>query len=199
MSEAKRRKKEIEALKADVTAWKKSLDVQEKEILDLAVKLDEKLVRGMKFYEGCYHLAFFMSKYLHEIGIKVKPVIGWVNDGTWDGVASHAWIEYQGKKTDVSLGYTLRPDAQPTGSMIVHDRPIRKGMAMYCYFRNDDKDALERLEKLRADPQFSRMVMEKDAQHRYMLSIAESGNFDTYLSQAPAGLRYHDICELLKH
>ena len=109
MGEAKRRRKEIEALMEKEQLWRKSLTVEEQVIAELATRLDEKLVRGMKFHQGCYHLAFFMAKYLESKGIRVDPIIGWVNDGQWDGVASHAWIEFLGKKTDVSLSYTLNP------------------------------------------------------------------------------------------
>lgn len=138
-----------------------------------------------------------MSKHLQEMGIFANPKVGWVNDGDWDGVASHAWIEYSGKKTDVSLGYTLRPDAQPTGNMLVHDRTIRKGMATYQYFENDDPEAIKRLARLSNDPQYSEIVSAKEIEHKYMLSIAESREFDSYLSKAPSGLQYNDICKLI--
>lgn len=137
MGDAKRRAKEIDELKKQAAVWRESLSPDEQTILQLAERLDERLIRGLKFSEGCYHLAFFMTKYLSTKGVTVTPKIGWVNDGTWQGMTSHGWIEYNGKKTDISLGCTSNPDAQPIGSMIVLDRVLRKGTADYRYFEND--------------------------------------------------------------
>jgi hypothetical protein len=36
-------------------------------------------------------------------GIENKLMVGWVNDGETDAMASHAWIEIGSKKIDIAL------------------------------------------------------------------------------------------------
>lgn len=200
MGEAKRRTIEIQRQIKLRAEWREGLSAEEREIFQTAERLEERLVRGKNFTEGCYHLAFFMTRYLAEKGIQVTPVIGWVNDGTWDGVTSHAWIEYQGRKTDVSLTRTSHPAAQPTGSLIILDRTIRKGHVEYTYYKNDDPTVLKTLELLRVDPQLAPLQAQKEAQHLQMMEIARSNiqGIDAYLSEAPEGSPYNDIMKLLQ-
>jgi len=198
MGEAKRRAHEIEAMKAEDVRWRVSLTDEERAILQLAERLDSRLVRGKEFSEGCYHLAFFMTRYLQLQGIEVIPVIGWINDGQWDGVASHAWIEYQGKKTDASLTYTSEPSSQPTGGLIVLDREIRKGEVSYTYYSNEDSIAQAKLENLRAREDLRRLVQFKDEQHQIMLKIAANNAIDQYLANSPPGGRFADLASLVK-
>lgn len=196
MGEAKRRANEIANLKATQEKWLSGLTNEEKEIHQLAEKLEERLVRGTGFTEGCYHLAFFMTRYLADKGITVTPVVGWVNDGTWDGVASHAWIEYEGKKTDISMTRTSYPDQQPPGAMIILDRVIKSGRAKYTYYKDDDHRALKALEMQRKDPHLGPIQEQKEFQHRQMMAIAEPGHIeriDNYLANAPLGLQFHDL------
>jgi hypothetical protein len=54
-------------------------------------------------------------------------VVGYVNDGTDDIMISHAWLDYNGKKTDVTLANTERPDMTPVGQVIVLNRVVRNG------------------------------------------------------------------------
>lgn len=199
MGEAKRRAKEIEQLKGQASAWRIGLSLEEQLILQLAERLDERLVRAKKFSEGCYHLAFFMTKHLASKGIAVTPQIGWVNDGTWQGMTSHAWIEFNGKKTDISLGYTSHPDVQPTGAVIVHDHVLRKGMAEYAYYQNEHPTAQTGIQWMRANPGLKDVLAFKENQHAQMLEIAKAGlpAIDAYLSKAPKGLQYPDLARLV--
>lgn len=200
MGEAKRRANDIAKLKVDREKWIAELTSEEKEILKLSAQLEERLVRGKGFTEGCYHLAFFMTRYLADKGISVTPVIGWVNDGTWDGVASHAWIEYKGKKTDISITRTSLSDQQPSGAMIVLDQVLKNGQAEYTYYKNDDHRALKATAIQRVDPHFGAVQAHKDAQHIEMLKVAERGHMeriDRYLANAPPGLQFADLNNLV--
>jgi hypothetical protein len=198
MGDAKRRAKEIALLKEQEAVWRANLSGEESTIRELAERLDTRLVRGRRFSEGCYHLAFFMTRYLALQGIEVTPIIGWVNDGTWKGVASHAWIEYGGKKTDVSLSYTTHPDVVPTGGLIVHDYVLRAGKASYVYYKNDDPAALERLRWMRTVQEFRGVLAHKEREHRRMLEIASSPKLiEEYLASAPAGGRFEDLSALV--
>ncbi|MCM8857397.1 MAG: hypothetical protein LC539_17015 [Candidatus Thiodiazotropha sp.] len=198
MGETKNRAREIEKLKEQNVVWRAGLTKEELTILGLAERLDERLVRGRSFSEGCYHLAFFMTRYLELQDIKIVPVVGWVTDGTWKGVTSHAWIEYKGEITDVSLTYTTHPKEQPTGALIVHGRILRKGKASYTYYKNDDPIALQKLEWMRTVPEFSGVLGHKENEHRFMLEIASSKSVKEYLSNAPVGGRFDDISRLVK-
>lgn len=201
MGEAKRRAAAIARQIQETTAWRAGLNEDEQAIVQLAERLEERLVRGLGFTEGCYHLAFFMTRYLAHQGISVTPIIGWVNDGTWDGVASHAWIEYNGLKTDVSMTKTSRPDAQPPGHMIILDRVVKKGRASYTYYTNDSRYALHETAKQRADVQMGAMQGQLDARHKQMMHIAEPGQLqriDAYLNNAPAGLTYPELKRLVE-
>ena len=47
----------------------------------------------------CYRISFFLQEFLSEKnGISVDIVIGYVNDGESEIMASHAWLEYESKK-----------------------------------------------------------------------------------------------------
>lgn len=200
MGEAKRRAIEIEKLKTEQSQWLSSLSLPEKEILRLAQTLESQLVCARNFTEGCYHLAFFMTRYLADKGITVVPIIGWVNDGTWDGVASHAWIEYEGRKTDISMRRTSFPEYQPTGPMIVLDRILQKGQADYTYYKNDDDQAQKAAEIQRMDLKLGPIQAQKETERRRMMEIAEPGHnerIDAYLASAPPGLKFNDLKRLV--
>lgn len=198
MGEAKRRSAEISKLKEAEKSWRESLSDQESEILLLAKRLDERLVRGRQFSEGCYHLAFFMTHYLSNKNIEVTPIIGWVNDGAWEGLASHAWIEFEGKKIDASLTYTSHGEAQPTGNLIVLDHVLRKGAANYTYYKNDDPAVKDKLDWMKSIPEFKDVFSHKETEHQEMMAIANDNKIKEYLSLAPQGGRYKDIADLIE-
>ena len=198
MGESKRRSGEIAQLKAEANAWRVGLSDEARLIAHVAERLDERLVRARRFSEGCYHLAFFMTRYLSLHGVQVRPIIGWVNDGTWQGMTSHAWIEFEGKKTDASLGYTSHPDAQPTGALIIHDRVMRTGMVDYNYYKNDDCAVQVGLDWMQGVPEFRSVLRHKEAEHAEMMVIASEDRIDTYLSKAPHGTTFADLARLVE-
>jgi hypothetical protein len=198
VGEAKRRSQAIKLLQEQERNWRASLHNEEQEIALIAERLYERLVKGRRYSGGCYHLAFFMTEFLERQNIIVTPVVGWVNDGTWDGVASHAWIEFSGKKTDVSLAYTDRPDAQPPGSVIILDFELRKGASVYTYYTDDHPEAQAALIRLRSNRELDAIRDHKEAEHQRMLGIAKSRTMMQHLSGAPAGLRYEDLVQLMK-
>ncbi len=58
-------------------------------------------------------------------------------------MASHAWIEYNGKKTALSLSRTEHGEHQATGAFIVLYHVVRRGEATYTYNLERTADALE--------------------------------------------------------
>ncbi|WP_444897364.1 hypothetical protein ACJJIQ_07705 [Microbulbifer sp. ANSA003] len=201
MGEAKRRANEIIKIKQQHINWLSNLTEEEATIANLAERLEEKLIQAQSFTEGCYHLAFFMTRYLAEKQISVIPVVGWVNDGTWEGVTSHAWIEYNGLKTDVSLTKTSHPEQQPPGSLIVLDHVLKKGKVDYIYYHNNAEEVLEARKFISSTPKLRMIQNYKEQQHKEMMHIAEPGQLkriDTYLSNAPLGLRFEDLKRIVE-
>ena len=198
MGEAKRRKAEIAGQKILHDIWRASLSSDEQTISKVAERLDERLIRGMNFIGGCYHLAFFMTRYFASQGILVKPVVGWVNDGQWDGMTSHAWIEYEGKRTDISLNRSEYPEFQPPGATIVLDHFIRPGVVEYSYFIHGDSIVEMALAKMRTSGNYDDVLPYKEAEHQRMLQIAVSDNeMDAYLRMAPRNTNFEALSALI--
>ena len=193
MGEAKRRKAEISGLHEAEQAWRKGLSSVEGLIVALAERVVERIVLGRNFTEGCYHLAFFMAHFLEQRGVHVTPVVGWISDGTWEGLASHAWIEYEGKKVDVSLVRTSDRENQPYGEMLVLGRVLRKGDVAYQYFQPGDPEIELRNERVRSMPMLKAVFEHKLEEHKKMEHIAGSRDFANYLRGAPQGGRYEDF------
>lgn len=193
MGEAKRRKAEIDAIKRASVEWREGLTPTEGIVADVAERLHQRLVVERGFVGGCYHLAFFLRIYLkRQHGIDVKPVVGYVNDGTGPIMASHAWIEYNGKKTDLSLSRTEHGDHQPTGAFILLDHVVRRGEAIYTYHRERSAEALKaEREFSETDEDTKRIVAHKEAEHALMLSRAsDDALIERYLASAPPHLNY---------
>ena len=114
-------------------------------------------------------------------------------------MTSHAWIEFNGKKTDISLGYTSHPEAQPTGAVIAHDHVLRKGMADYTYYKNDQPEVQAGIQYMRSNPDLAAILAFKEKQHSHMLEIAKAGSseINNYLSMAPNGLQFADLARLV--
>jgi hypothetical protein len=198
MGQAKQRVTEIAELKEAHKAWLAVLSVQEQTILKVAERIEERIVRAQNFTGGCYHLTFFMTRYLSQLGIQVNPVIGWVNDGSWKGVTSHGWIEFNGKKTDASLTRTEHPEAQPRGALIVLDHVLRKGDATYTYHYEGDAFPSLALVWMRSTGQYDEILALKEAEHQKMLSIAASdAEMDSYLARAPRGSTFDELAALI--
>ena len=103
---------------AELAAWLETLSAEERTAFAVARAAYERIIKAQAATGMCYRMAFFLTAYLTERhGIRVEPVVGYINDGTDDIMISHAWIELGGKKTDISLTMTEHPDAQPTGSL----------------------------------------------------------------------------------
>lgn len=199
MGEAKRRMAEISRLKEEQKAWRASLSPAQREIATLAERIDERLVRGRTFVGGCYHLAFFMTYHLLQHGIKVQPVVGWVNDGLWDGMTSHAWIEFEGKKTDTSLTEVEHGVAVPTGALIIHDQIVRRGQAAYNYYPHGDEEVERALLRLREDPRYRTRIAAKEQEHAGMMAVAgDPAAIEHYLFKlAPLGVRHPDLAAII--
>jgi hypothetical protein len=128
--------------------------------------------------------------------IHVDPVVGYVNDGEGEVMASHAWVEFGAKKIDLSLTLTERPDIQPSGPLLVLDRPLTKGRAVYTYHRERGPSAARQVQELMKDPTFRDALLHKEAEHERMGMIARDRTLMLqYLDSAPDGFGYEQLAQ----
>jgi hypothetical protein len=166
MGQAKRRAKEIKQ-------WVDSLTAEERLIAETADKLLNRVLKPMAATGMCYRMTFFLHLYLAELGIQTIPVVGYINDGTDEIMISHAWLEYDGKKIDVTLANSEHPDISPSGQVIVLDRVVHGGHT-YSYHREQSAEGLAaETGMLRESAQVVHM---KRAEHIAMLARAEDAS-----------------------
>lgn len=186
MGEAKRKE-------ADLQKWLDALTEEERVIYASARALFDRFIHPKQVSEMCYHSAFFLHEYIkNRHGIIVEPVIGYVNDGTDEVLMSHAWLEFSGKKTDVSLAFTSRPAINPPGQLIYLDRVFGRGR-VYSYHREMSETGRAALERFRITGNAA-MVDHKEREHAQMLAMAEDRRgIRAYLDSAPKGMTYKEL------
>lgn len=198
MGQARQRKlmaKKIESLDRQ---WLLSLSSKERAIVDVACRIHQRIVLEGGMWGGCYHLSFFLKRYLkRERNIDVDVVVGWVSEDSWTGVASHCWVEFEGRKIDMALSCTENPQVLPTGGFILLDRVLLQGMADYRYHREVPEQAEETLIQLALAPETAEESRQAHRQHRQMAAIAADDQaMDTYLSERTGGRDYRTLALL---
>lgn len=178
---------------ADLQKWLDALTEEERVVYQSARALFDRFIHPERVSEMCYHSVFFLHEYIkNNHGIIVEPVIGYINDGTDEVLMSHAWLEFSGKKTDVSLAFTSRPEINPPGQLIYLDRVFGRGQ-VYSYHREMSEAGRAALEEFRITGNAA-MVDHKEREHAGMLAMAEDhGRIRTYLDSAPKGMTYEEI------
>lgn len=110
MGEAARRK-------AAERAWLTTLDDQERVVVTTAKALGT----ALPLDGACYRASMFLKLFLEqEHGIAGEAVVGFVNDGTDELYASHAWFEFHGLRTDLTLCRPMHPEVQQRGPLVIH-------------------------------------------------------------------------------
>lgn len=197
MGEAQRRKAEIEKVSRLYTDWLATLTQSEREVAQVSMLAHERIVKGKRLLGACYLLSFFLHQYLkREKGIETTVVVGWINDGTTPLMISHAWLEFGGKKSDITLTHTEHPDVQLIGELIILEHVVRSGRVKYTYHRQRSMEAVIALQKLREEmPWF---VDAKEAEHLQMEEMSESeAMIQKYLNAAPDDRNYDALARLL--
>jgi len=186
MGQAKRRA-------AENTQWLDSLTPEERVIVNTADRLLHRVLEPMGATGMCYRMTFFLHLYLAEKGIQTIPVVGYVNDGTDDVVISHAWLDYNGKKTDVTLANSANADVNPIGQVIVLDRAVRNGH-QYSYHLEQSSKGLAAETGMLRDPRAAEVVNHKRAEHSAMLSRAtDTSVMRSFLDCAPDRMTFEMI------
>lgn len=183
---------------AEISKWLSDLSDGEKTVYAAARSLFDKVIKPRNVTGMCYHSVFFLHEYLKDRhGIETKPVIGYVNDGTDDIFISHAWLDYDGKRTDVSLAVTEHPEVSPAGDLIVLDRVIKKGHT-YSYHIEMTAAALKSLQTMRLQGHGA-IVEHKMDEHMTMIARSRNASLiRPYLDAEPNGFTYNKIAELLE-
>jgi hypothetical protein len=179
---------------ARLSAWRNGLSDAEKVVVKAATQTYERFIVATQATGMCYRMAFFLSTYLRcEHAITAPAIVGYVHDGTGDVMTSHAWIEFNGKKTDISLTMTDEPSVQLQGQLIVLDQVLTDGHA-YTYHRAQNDAALRALETIHADPRFRPLAARKDREHEMMTDIArDPDRMLSFLNGAPDGFDYAEL------
>lgn len=195
MGQARQKKLAGQSFEQLYQEWISTLSNEEVAIADVASQVHKKIVKEGGMTGGCYHLSFFLKRYLKkEKNIDVDVVVGWVGEDSWDGVASHAWVEFKGKKIDIALNNTARPDIVPTGDFILLDRVIRKGGTTYSYHRDIPGYAQRALADMATRPETAASLRETHANHARMSSMVDDNNaIDEYLNTVPTGGNYEQL------
>lgn len=191
MGEAKRRAQARDA-------WWGSLSPDGRVVAEVAQRIFDRLVAPSQAIGMCYRLAFFLEQYLAvEHGISVEAVVGYVNDGTDDVMISHAWIEFEGQRTDLSLANVQHPHAQSAGEVLIMGNIARAGQR-YSYHRERSLAGLVIAQELMQDPKVGAMVLQKEEEHLFMVARTKSADLRrSYLDGAPDGLNFERLAALV--
>lgn len=200
MGEERRRRAEREQQRRAQEEWLATLPPAEHTAATVSQRAFERIVLRRGFVGSCYLLAFFLNRFLrtqHDIATEV--IVGWVNDGTWFGMASHAWILLNGKKIDIALALTEDSDAQPSGDLIILDRVVRTGQVRYSYHREQPPESIAYLQKLvREGDLSSEAVAFKDREHAIAQRVAASPEgIAAFLDAAPPDRNYRALVQVL--
>jgi len=198
MGQARQRKLQAEKFEALDRTWLLSLSSDERQVVEVASRIHQKLVMEGGMWGGCYHLSFFLKRYLKkQRNIEVDVIVGWVGEDSWQGVASHAWVELGGRKVDMALSRTEDPQTLPTGSFILLDRVLLQGMADYRYYREIPEHAKEALIQLALAPGTAATSRLARQRHRQMLAMVDDETaIDQYLASVAGGMDYCNLALL---
>lgn len=160
MGEAKHKKKLLE-----------SYSNEEKIIFNLANRIHTRLILGMGVVGLCYYATFLLRAILEkEYKIKSDAIVGYINDGETDHMMSHAWLEYGGKKTDLTLTRVNEPNL--TGPLLILDQKFEdRGAAEYTYHLQTNA-AGERAEQEGIAAGYGALVKHKKQEHAKMGALA---------------------------
>lgn len=197
MGEAKKKKQQQQQ---DESRFLSQFQGTDAIVAQVALRLYQRFVLPTRFVGGCYHLTFFLEAHLRRRhSIKSEAVVGFVNDGDGPITSSHAWLETEGKPTDLALSLT-HDAAVPTGSVLIAGREFKSGVAQYTYHRQRDAEALRALIELeKMDGRYSAAIAAKEQEHALMCARSQSAELiDEYLLGAPAGTTYDDLARIVE-
>ena len=148
---------------------------------------------------ACYRYALFLRLFLKEhFDIDGEAVVGFVNDGSNEVYSSHAWFEYEGRKTDLAISRPLMSELP--GPLTIHGVELAPGHA-WTYHRRRTKEG-ELLVKmlLNSGHRATSVLCGKEAEHNTMTLISEKDNLIRwFLGRAPDGFTYRRLATAVKN
>jgi hypothetical protein len=103
------------------------------------------------------------------------------------------------QKIDLSLTITEHPEAQPSGSLVVLDRNMTTGRAIYTYHRERSAAAVRAAQQLMRDPEFGHLIRHKEGEHEQMVTISKTPEaMRAYLDGAPDGRDYEALAQRIR-
>ncbi|MBZ9905267.1 hypothetical protein LB557_04475 [Mesorhizobium sp. BR115XR7A] len=173
--------------------WYETLTASECVIADVAERLFNRFIKPAESTGMCYRMTFFLHLYLADKGVQTVPVVGYINDGSDDVMISHAWLEFGGKKTDLTLGITEDPDLNPVGNVIILDQILFPGLT-YTYHLEKSAEGVAIEAQWLQDPKIGPLVRRKEIEHAAMSGRANSPeHMRSFLDAAPDGLDYNKL------
>lgn len=191
MGEAKKRS-------ARDAAFRSGLTPDEAIVADTALAVHRKFLVPNEASGMCYRMAFFLAEYLLDRhGLQAEPKVGYVYDGEGDIMTSHAWLIYNGKKTDISLTRT-QFSGVPTGALLILDHEVSTGAAHYSYHDDRSPEAVMAAMALMQDPHVGPIVRHKESEHSQMKAREGSSPLRrAYLDMAPDGFTFDRLAALI--
>lgn len=195
MGQAKDRKRAYEEAKKKLLSC---ADENEKTIATCAIALFERFILPNAYTGGCYLVTMTLSQFLaKEHGIQARPVVGYVNDTTDNIMISHAWLEYGGKKTDLTLNLTEHP-IKP-GPLLVLDESLRPGLLPYTYHNKRTIEGLIEVQRMMNDPDLAIIANRKEIEHQAMLARSHNEELmSAFLNAAPPQCNYNAMAAVMR-
>ncbi|WP_347403231.1 hypothetical protein [Limobrevibacterium gyesilva] len=172
------------------------MDEQER----ILVRAAKGLAVALPLDGACYRASLFLKLFLEqEHGTAANAVVGFVNDGTDELYASHAWLEFRGQRTDLTLCRPMSPEVQKRGQLVIHGRVIAEGWSRYTYHMHRPLEGLRVIQQMMSNPSTRPMVAEQEELHLRMVATAKNNTLiRAYLDGAPDGLTYDRIATAVK-
>jgi len=127
----------------------KQMTTEERTIAELVLIVNEYITFRYKIANGCYHNAIFIREYLYKnFNIRVDIVVGWASSTEIRHLFSHAWIEYNGKKTDPILWGACGVTGDYSGNFLIHDHIYQRGAVNFIYQKDLTEKQLNEIKKL---------------------------------------------------
>ena len=171
--------------------FRETLSSDEAIVFDVSSEVFERFVSPTMFSEGCYRLSFLTTCLLDDMfGITVEPVVGYCCDGEDDLMFSHAWVEMNGKKIDLSLLYNAPHLKIKPGEVLILDHVLMRGVK-HTYHRERTPEAIEYINAAMEDPDMKERIEKQITLHRNMVEISRSlPLMRIYLDNCTDGITY---------
>ena len=178
-------------------AWLSSLSSDENVAREAAENLLRRFIIPSEATGMCYRMTFFLHLYLQQKGVGSIPVVGWITDGRDDIAISHAWLDVNGKKIDLTLG-RVSYESMLVGEILILDRVVSSG-AKHSYFVEKEQKHLDADAFLASEPTSSMLLDHKNAEHKIMAERArDPEEMREFLDGAPDHWTYERLKAVLE-